>query len=57
MFCIFSLIEYAFANFFKCSSDRNVWTPGKRAKLSERIAHELLQTRLSDSLIKQPMTE
>jgi len=36
----FSLIEYAFANFFKCSSDRNVSPPGQIAEIPERIAPE-----------------
>ena len=39
----FSLIEYAFANFFKCSSDRNVRPRGQRAEMPERITPEPLQ--------------
>ena len=39
----FSLIEYAFVNFFKCSSDGNVWPPTQRAEIPERIAPEPLQ--------------
>jgi len=35
-----SLIEYAFANFFKCSSDRNAWPPGQKAEMPERIVLE-----------------
>ena len=29
-----------FANSFKCFSDRNIWPPGQRAKMRERIASE-----------------
>ena len=39
----FSLIEYAFANPFKCFFDRNVWPPGQRAEIPERISPESLQ--------------
>jgi len=34
----FSQIQCAFANSFKCSSDRNVWTPLERAEIPERSA-------------------
>jgi len=34
----FSLVQYAFANSLKCSSDRNLWTPLERAEMPESIA-------------------
>ena len=33
----FSLIEFAFAFFFKCSSDRNVLPPGQKAECRKEL--------------------
>jgi len=35
-FNTFSLVQYAFANSFKCPSDRNLWPPGQKAELPKK---------------------
>jgi len=40
----FSLNEYELRISFKCFSHRNVWPPGQRTEIRERIASESLQT-------------
>jgi len=45
-FKLFSLIQDSFANSFKGSSDRNVWTPLERAEMAERIAPKQARNQL-----------
>ena len=38
----FSLVQCAFANSFKCPSDRNLWPPGQRAELPEKTCSSII---------------